>query len=129
MDQDQLQTRLELLLSDLLTDGSVSTAQVAAACTHAVELVGVTMPTTDSIIVEALTNRAHHFALSCLRSDWVQKYDIGLRNAPAEFWNRGDVWRHLETTLNRLQTDWSTRLKPAILATLTPLATRTAYRP
>jgi hypothetical protein len=124
----ELLTKLNFLLSDLADNADISSDQRDAACTHALQVTGLSYPVTNATGIEALVNRAHHFALMCLRNDWLQKYDIASRDPRTQLLARGSVWKHINDTLNDLQSVWDLLLSPALNASNTVIINRTAHR-
>jgi len=134
MNAAQLSERVNFLLSSLHTDAHLSDDQIAEACTHAQDITGVTLPATDATKIRALVNRAHSFALTCVRNDWATKYDFASGSSAqsklgGESLLRAKVFDHFDSAIARLDNTFDSVISPQLAVLTRSTEIRTAYRP
>lgn len=101
MNASDFETRLRSILSDL--SDHLSDEQLAQAIASAGEITGISLPTTDREMVEALLNRGEAVCLGMLQNDWLPRFDA---TYAGDALSRADVARQIESKLTRLDKRW-----------------------
>ena len=101
MNASDFEARLRSVLSDL--SEHLSDEQLAEAIASAREITGITLPTADPEMVEALLNRGEAACLGMLQNDWLPRFDA---TYAGDTLSRADVARQIERKLARLGKRW-----------------------
>jgi len=101
MNASDFEARLRSVLSDL--SDHLSDEQLAQAIASAGEITGISLPTTDQEMVEALLNRGEAVCLGTLQNDWLPRFDA---TYAGDTLSRADVARQIESKLTRLDKRW-----------------------
>ena len=126
MNASDFEVRLRAVLSDLseqLTDG-----QFEQAIASATDITGISLPTSDPEMIEALLNRGEAICLETLQNDWLPRFDV---TYAGDKLSRADVAEQIERKLARLDKRWevlSRRYKPSAERGSRNVSVSTAYR-
>ncbi len=126
MNASDFEVRLRAVLSDLserLTDG-----QFEQAIASATDITGISLPTSDPEMIEALLNRGEAICLETLQNDWLPRFDV---TYAGDKLSRADVAEQIERKLARLDKRWevlSRRYKPSAERGSTSVSVGTAHR-
>ena len=126
MNASDFETRLRAVLSDLseqLTDG-----QFEQAIASATDITGISLPTSDPEMIEALLNRGEAICLETLQNDWLPRFDV---TYAGDSLSRADVAGQIERKLARLDKRWevlSMRYGPDAKRGSCGVSVGTAYR-
>lgn len=110
MNASDFETRLRAVISDL--SASLTDEQIENAIASAKDITGITLPTTDPEMIEALLNRGEAVCLAALQNDWLPRFNV---EYGGDSLSRTDVADRIERKLNRLDTRWevlSKRFRP-----------------
>ncbi|MBN1591692.1 MAG: hypothetical protein JW941_00425 [Candidatus Coatesbacteria bacterium] len=86
-------------LSEHLSEEQIQQSLLAAA-----QVTGISLPTTDPEMIEALLNRAEAFCLEILQNDWLPRFDL---DYGGDSLSRSNVARQIERKLARLSRRWA----------------------
>ena len=126
MNASDFEVRLRAVLSDLseqLTDG-----QFEQAIASATDITGISQPTSDPEMIEALLNRGEAICLETLQNDWLPRFDV---TYAGDKLSRADVAGQIERKLARLDKRWevlSKRYEPDVKRGSSGVSVGTAYR-
>lgn len=126
MNASDFEARLRAVLSDLseqLTDG-----QFEQAIASATDITGISLPTSDPEMIEALLNRGEAVCLATLQNDWLPRFNVSYAG---DSLSRADVAGQIERKLARLDNRWevlSRRYEPDAKRASSGVSVGTAYR-
>lgn len=101
MNASDFEARLRALLSDL--SEHISDEQFGHAVASAKEITGISLPTGDPEMLEALLNRGEAACLETLQNDWLPRFDV---TYAGDNLSRTDVALQIERKLMRLNKRW-----------------------
>ena len=126
MNASDFEARLRAVLSD--PSEHLTEEQFEQAIASATDITGISQPTSDPEMIEALLNRGEAICLETLQNDWLPRFDV---TYAGDKLSRADVAGQIERKLARLDKRWevlSKRYEPDAKRGSSGVSVGTAYR-